>query len=163
MGYPHRKKGWKIYGLETNEIFVSRDVVFHEQNFPFFPNNMCSGGNQGDNWSNLQRVLTDEESPFASHPLRLPKEPQRVASSPELKPHSAQPRTTTPREDSGRAGPCDGDSYSGSIRPTMPEAIGDQTGLGTNGVTKPMSKARGSAPGPPTRDVIGPTRKFQQE
>ena len=35
MGYPYGKKGWKVYDLETNEIFISRDVVFHETMFPF--------------------------------------------------------------------------------------------------------------------------------
>jgi len=34
-GYPYGKKGWKAYDLETHEIFVSRDVIFHEHIFPF--------------------------------------------------------------------------------------------------------------------------------
>lgn len=35
VGYPHGKKGWKLYDLETGEIFVSRDVKLHENEFPF--------------------------------------------------------------------------------------------------------------------------------
>ena len=35
MGYPHGKKGWKLYDLETHEIIVSRDVVFYEHIYPF--------------------------------------------------------------------------------------------------------------------------------
>ena len=35
VGYPHGKKGWKVYDLETGNIFVSRDVVFNEMCFPF--------------------------------------------------------------------------------------------------------------------------------
>ncbi|XP_021732478.1 uncharacterized protein LOC110699281 [Chenopodium quinoa] len=35
VGYPHGKKGWKFYDLETGDIFVSRDVKFHENEFPF--------------------------------------------------------------------------------------------------------------------------------
>ncbi|CAH9101367.1 unnamed protein product [Cuscuta europaea] len=37
LGYPHGKKGWKLYDWETGEIFVSRDVQFHEDVFPFMP------------------------------------------------------------------------------------------------------------------------------
>jgi len=35
MGYPFGKKGWKLYDLKTREIFVSRDVIFYENIFPF--------------------------------------------------------------------------------------------------------------------------------
>ena len=35
IGYPYGKKGWKVYDLETNEIVISRDVVFHKTIFPF--------------------------------------------------------------------------------------------------------------------------------
>ncbi|CAH9142457.1 unnamed protein product [Cuscuta epithymum] len=35
VGYPHGKKGWKIFDWHTGEIFVSRDVIFHEDDFPF--------------------------------------------------------------------------------------------------------------------------------
>lgn len=34
MGYPQYKKGWSLFDLETEEIFVSRDVVFVENVFP---------------------------------------------------------------------------------------------------------------------------------
>jgi len=35
LGYPFGKKGWKVYDLETQEIFVSRDVKFCEDKYPF--------------------------------------------------------------------------------------------------------------------------------
>ena len=35
IGYLHGKKGWKLYDLNSQEYFVSRDVVFHEGVFPF--------------------------------------------------------------------------------------------------------------------------------
>ncbi|XP_010463092.1 PREDICTED: uncharacterized protein LOC104743742 [Camelina sativa] len=35
VGYPYGKKGWKLYDLENNEFFVSRDVIFKEDEFPF--------------------------------------------------------------------------------------------------------------------------------
>ena len=35
VGYPHGKKGYKVYDLTTHKIFTSRDVIFYEQIFPF--------------------------------------------------------------------------------------------------------------------------------
>ncbi|KAG7558923.1 Ribonuclease H-like superfamily [Arabidopsis thaliana x Arabidopsis arenosa] len=35
VGYPHGQKGWRIYDLESNDFFVSRDVIFQEDTFPF--------------------------------------------------------------------------------------------------------------------------------
>ncbi|PNX75889.1 hypothetical protein L195_g031833, partial [Trifolium pratense] len=35
IGYPYGKKGWKLFDLETEDIFVSRDVEFIETKFPF--------------------------------------------------------------------------------------------------------------------------------
>ena len=35
VGYPNGKKSWKLYDVETGTFFVSRDVNFHENEFPF--------------------------------------------------------------------------------------------------------------------------------
>ncbi|KAK9673764.1 hypothetical protein RND81_12G187800 [Saponaria officinalis] len=35
LGYPYGQKAYKLYDLATHQIFVSRDVVFHEHDFPF--------------------------------------------------------------------------------------------------------------------------------
>ena len=35
LGYPSGIKGYKVLDLESNFIFVSRDVIFYENNFPF--------------------------------------------------------------------------------------------------------------------------------
>lgn len=35
LGYPMGKKGWVVCDLETENFFVSRDVEFHEDMFPF--------------------------------------------------------------------------------------------------------------------------------
>lgn len=34
IGYPFGKKAWRVYDLESNEFFTSRDVVFFEDKFP---------------------------------------------------------------------------------------------------------------------------------
>lgn len=38
LGYPFGKKGWRVFDLETQQIFVSRDVRFMEDVFPFATN-----------------------------------------------------------------------------------------------------------------------------
>ncbi|KAK3036901.1 hypothetical protein RJ639_031519 [Escallonia herrerae] len=35
MGHPSSKKGWRVYDLETYQVFFSRDVKFEETVFPF--------------------------------------------------------------------------------------------------------------------------------
>lgn len=35
VGYPYGQKGWRVYDIETHEFFVSRDVAFFENQFPF--------------------------------------------------------------------------------------------------------------------------------
>lgn len=35
VGYPFGQKGYKVMNLESNKIYVSRDVIFHERIFPF--------------------------------------------------------------------------------------------------------------------------------
>ncbi|KAL0396038.1 UNVERIFIED_CONTAM: hypothetical protein Scaly_0052200 [Sesamum calycinum] len=35
VGYAHGRKGYKVMDLETENIHIARDVVFHETTFPF--------------------------------------------------------------------------------------------------------------------------------
>lgn len=35
MGYPSGVKGYKLLNLQTNQIFITRNVIFHETIFPF--------------------------------------------------------------------------------------------------------------------------------
>jgi len=35
VGYPFGNKGWKVYDLDSGELFVSRDVVFFEDILPY--------------------------------------------------------------------------------------------------------------------------------
>lgn len=34
VGYQFGKKAWRLYNMETNEFFISRDVIFFEDKFP---------------------------------------------------------------------------------------------------------------------------------
>jgi hypothetical protein len=36
VGYPFGTKGYKLFNLQTKQFLVSRDVIFHENIFPFF-------------------------------------------------------------------------------------------------------------------------------
>lgn len=38
IGYPFGKKGYKLYNMDTNQVQTSRDVIFHEDIFPFDQN-----------------------------------------------------------------------------------------------------------------------------
>ncbi|XP_074305867.1 uncharacterized protein LOC141641088 [Silene latifolia] len=40
IGYPPAKKCYKLYDLETHDVFVNRDVVFYEHYFPFKTTNI---------------------------------------------------------------------------------------------------------------------------
>ena len=35
LGYPFEKKWSKVYDIKTGDMFVSRDVIFYEESFPF--------------------------------------------------------------------------------------------------------------------------------
>lgn len=35
LGYPPRTRGWRVYDIESGNVFVSRDVVLFKDNFPF--------------------------------------------------------------------------------------------------------------------------------
>lgn len=35
VGYPYARKGYKLYDLKEKQLFLSRDVVFKEDVFPF--------------------------------------------------------------------------------------------------------------------------------
>ena len=37
LGYPPTTKGYKLLNLTSRKVFISRDVIFHENVFPFSP------------------------------------------------------------------------------------------------------------------------------
>lgn len=42
LGYPSGQKGYKLLNLDTKKVFVSRDVQFHENIYPFSFNSSTS-------------------------------------------------------------------------------------------------------------------------
>ena len=59
IGYPYGKKGWSLYDLDSGELFVSRDVVFKEHEFPY----VNKGTNQQGKTENneLDSLVAEEE------------------------------------------------------------------------------------------------------
>lgn len=49
IGYPHSKKGWKVYDLKERWVFVSRDIIFYENVFPYLISNYGADTQQGSN------------------------------------------------------------------------------------------------------------------
>ena len=35
LGYPYGVKGYRVLDLSTKTVFTSRDVIFHENHFPY--------------------------------------------------------------------------------------------------------------------------------
>lgn len=62
LGYPYGKKGWQLYDLDTQEHFVSRDVIFSEADFPF------SSSPSSSNPSSLSYSMCDDEPSSLSYP-----------------------------------------------------------------------------------------------
>jgi hypothetical protein len=58
MGYPYGKKGWKLFDLETEDIFVSRDVEFVETKFPFATDITSIQDGLSSNW-NFEEFVND--------------------------------------------------------------------------------------------------------
>lgn len=57
VGYPFGKKGWRLYNLDTEEFFVSRDVEFSESSFPFLDK---KNGSQTDVSSSPTAILVND-------------------------------------------------------------------------------------------------------
>ena len=53
VGYPHGKKGWKVYDIKTGDIFVSRDIIFHEDVYPL----ATSGSAAHDSFERLEQPM----------------------------------------------------------------------------------------------------------
>ncbi|KAL2922825.1 Retrovirus-related Pol polyprotein from transposon TNT 1-94 [Bienertia sinuspersici] len=115
VGYPYGKKGWKVYDLESGNIMVSRDVQFHENEFPFA--SMSDLTSETDDYNNvgvdfdflddLENVLTVGEAAIGRDCSdggdRSPTIPPPVVSSPAVEDTSVS--TTAPQAASGEGAP----------------------------------------------------------
>ena len=60
VGYSHSKQGWKVYDLETGNIFVNRDVIFNENCFPYAENTEASQAHSNEFNSGLNKASLDD-------------------------------------------------------------------------------------------------------
>lgn len=75
IGYPYAQKGYKLYDLDSHQIFLSRDVLFRENCFPFkqsstgSPNNSVPAVNPillEDDFLQLDSISPANSSEFGS-------------------------------------------------------------------------------------------------
>ena len=69
VGYPFGKKGWKLYDLESKIIFVSRDVEFYEEKFPYSHKTIENSGERGS--MRTQVCFGDEVFKVQDDPIML--------------------------------------------------------------------------------------------
>ncbi|CAM8893240.1 unnamed protein product [Rhodiola kirilowii] len=80
VGYPHGQKGYKLFSLKHHNYLVSRDVIFHEDQFPY-----------AEKFQTLPGILA---SPLLqSSPSAIPAEPDIVLQSPLTVPVSSDSQT----------------------------------------------------------------------
>lgn len=90
-------KRMEIYDFKTNEIFVSRDVIFHEQIFPLSTPKTSTHLDKMDKCSVLRRdnrLLDDERSPREINPLSLSGQPICLGTGAVIEPNSNQAQPT---------------------------------------------------------------------
>lgn len=78
LGYPNGVKGYKPFDLESQTVFLSRDVVFHESIFPFHSmnhhltsHNPCTSSSFGSLFPSLPSIDFVSDSDSLAH-LFLP-------------------------------------------------------------------------------------------
>jgi hypothetical protein len=96
VGYPTGQKGYKLYNLETNKFFVSRDVRFCEHSFPFsqFPASSTSqtpplSSAFLDNWTSTPYIPNPPV-----HPPNPNGNPSHASDIPPLLSHLRPPYTS---------------------------------------------------------------------
>lgn len=74
VGYPYGKQGWRLYDLDREIFFVSRDVIFKEDHFPYLETSITPAPPISPSTSD---TLHDD----AINPVSLTIEPPTVAST----------------------------------------------------------------------------------
>jgi len=88
IGHPPNHKGYKLYDLEDNTIFPSKDIVFHKTIFPFHETKLHS------HFSLLPNLVLDLDHQSSTFPIILPNLQSTSPTSPSepiTKPISIEP------------------------------------------------------------------------
>jgi hypothetical protein len=71
IGYPYATKGYKLYNLQTKSVFISRNVIFHKNIFPFASSSLLSSITHDPVSVSfptfLDDTVSDSDSPLPSH------------------------------------------------------------------------------------------------
>ncbi|XP_074310643.1 uncharacterized protein LOC141646649 [Silene latifolia] len=112
MGYPSGQKGWYLYDLDRQDFFVSRDVKFYEDQFPFLdkasatvPSPAISSDTPATNliieWDD-ETADQDPTSPVNNPEDTPPATPSSTAGSPLTGPSGPMPDSSSPSPPTGR-------------------------------------------------------------
>ena len=95
LGYPSGVKGYKLLDLETHKLFISRDVIFHENIFP------CHTSSSSSDFSTFLTLSPSYTSPISTTILHFPCHIATVPSQPLLSPEIPtifdHPSTSSPQ------------------------------------------------------------------
>ncbi|RVX11871.1 Retrovirus-related Pol polyprotein from transposon TNT 1-94 [Vitis vinifera] len=85
LGYPVGQKAYKLYDLDTHQMFTSRDVVFHETIFPY--ESIPSPSSNSDpviplSISDLSPPVPQSSPPEPISPIQQPSLPNSVSTQP---------------------------------------------------------------------------------
>ncbi|XP_059290878.1 uncharacterized protein LOC132044419 [Lycium ferocissimum] len=91
--YPNGKKGYKVLDMAHSKVFVSRDVVFHEEYFPFASFNPISSYFPPKHQSSPPLIFSDSSSPItpSDQILIRPTLPPTLPSIPPTSPDNFVP------------------------------------------------------------------------
>ena len=84
LGYPFGFKGYKLLDIETRSISISRNVIFHEEIFPFSKTNPCSSPDISSDLFHdrvLPCIAADNDQSSSVLPRVVSKPPLQVAPS----------------------------------------------------------------------------------
>ncbi|GJV60329.1 retrovirus-related pol polyprotein from transposon TNT 1-94 [Tanacetum coccineum] len=87
-GYPINQKGYKLYNWETKEIFLSRDVVFEENIFPFKEVEVPTDSQSPPTYPSFETHDKEMTEPAPSSNTSTPHYPLFVSSEFKNIPHS---------------------------------------------------------------------------
>lgn len=76
VGYPHGKKGWRVFDLEKGNLYVSHGVIFREDTFPYQKNDTQDTGLVDEHPSFQPQTCLDET--LVSHPSLVEDTPATV-------------------------------------------------------------------------------------
>lgn len=88
VGYDIGYKGYKLYNLQTRTFFISRDVVFHENTFPF--HNLPHNDQMPDLFPDL--VLPKPLPDITSEPVLIPITTQNSPDTTTVQPPNEEPQ-----------------------------------------------------------------------